>query len=66
LYILVYLLRAEKFGPDPCRLPRPVWVHPKPAYKLVRDAHNDETEKDFSDSLYVSRSKLVSNKRCAA
>jgi len=66
LYLLVYLLNAEKFGPDPCTLPRTVWVHHKPSYKLVRDAHNDETERDFWNSLYISRSKLDSNKRCAA
>jgi len=62
----VYLLHAEKFGPDHCTLPQPVWVHPKPTSKLVRDVHNDETQQDFPNSLYLSRSKLDSNKRCAA
>lgn len=62
----MYLLYAEKFGPDQCTLPRPVWIHPKPTYKLVRDAQNDETQQDFSNSLYVARPKLDSNKRCAA
>jgi hypothetical protein len=62
----VCLLHAVKFGPDPRTLPRPVWAHPKPTYKLVCDAHNDETHTDFSNSLYVSRCKLDSNKRCAA
>lgn len=57
----MYLLHAETFGPDPCTLPRLVWVRPKPTYKLVR-----ETERDFSNSLYALRSKFDSNKRCTA
>jgi len=58
----VCLLHAEKFGPDPPTLPRPVWAHPKPTYKLVRDAHNDDTQTDFSNVVSLTRIRDVQHK----